>query len=147
MKNTLTLTMIGPPSAPGRPTSIETTPTSILLHWTPPQTDGNCKITNYKLEQKTTSTWTQVNSDFQIKDTNFNVVALETGCHYRFRVGGENSEGCGFWSEESEEIIVEKKVEELGFLEELEDRVFLLGDELELVGVFKGGDGKEGVWW
>lgn len=94
------------------------------------------------------SKWTEVNEDFKIEETSFNVFGLKTNSKYKFRVKAENSTGYGFYSDESEEIIVEKKIDkEICFIEELADRILFLGDKLELKTVLKGGDGNEIVYW
>lgn len=40
------------PSAPGAPEPLETTDTSVTLHWMKPESDGNSPIIEYVLEHQ-----------------------------------------------------------------------------------------------
>ncbi|XP_038047568.1 titin-like [Patiria miniata] len=84
------------PDAPSTPEVSDIKPTSLTLTWTAPEHDGGSPITGYIVEKKDkfSSRWTKVTIT-SIQDTTFNVIGLQEGTEYEFRVSAENKAGVG----------------------------------------------------
>ena len=84
------------PGAPGAPTPSDTTPTSVILSWTQPESDGGSPILGYTVEMKDkfSSRWSKVNRDL-VQETTLTVPTLKENQDYQFRVVAENKAGPG----------------------------------------------------
>ncbi|ODN04242.1 Titin [Orchesella cincta] len=117
---------VSPPSRPGRPQCLDKSDNSISLSWSAPESDGRDAIRNYILESRRSdsSSWSVVNSDFNIEETVFNVYGVEKSSQYVYRVTAENGVGRSPPSEESEVFTIQKSASsKLEFVEELQDVV------------------------
>lgn len=81
-----------PPSAPGKPESLEVAHDSLTLYWKAPEDDGNDEIIEYIIEyqEKTEIRWTHIK---QITDTSYKVDKLKSNSEYTFRVTAVNNVG------------------------------------------------------
>ncbi|XP_025832493.1 titin isoform X2 [Agrilus planipennis] len=111
----LTLVVIDVPSKPGKPEPIETTDSTVTLHWKTPESDGNAPVTNYTVYYKNskTPTWTKMEES---DSTTIKIPLIEKNEKYVFRVTAANEVGSSEPSDESDEIqlvatIVETKPE------------------------------------
>ncbi|KAG1672466.1 Twitchin [Nymphon striatum] len=82
------------PSPPLPPfDAADITPDTCSLSWKPPEDDGGSPITNYIVEKcdVKTNVWQKISSF--VRNTNYNVIGLESMHKYRFRVSAENQYG------------------------------------------------------
>ncbi len=84
------------PGPPSKPTIKDVQATQMTIKWTPPESDGGARITNYIVERKDTfaTRWIRVTRD-TISETTFTVGDLMEGTEYVFRVLAENKAGPG----------------------------------------------------
>ncbi|XP_071479592.1 twitchin-like [Diadema antillarum] len=93
---TVRITVVDKPSAPQGPLeATDVTADFCRLSWKPPQDDGGSRVTNYVVEKQLEgrSAWSKV-STF-VRTTTYDVVNLEEGSSYKFRVMAENQYGVG----------------------------------------------------
>nr|XP_006823012.1 PREDICTED: titin-like [Saccoglossus kowalevskii] len=90
------------PSAPGVPSILDVTSSTMAVTWTPPVQDGGAHVTGYIIEKRDVRTgrWTKAHRDV-ITDTTFTVKDLIEDSKYEFRVSAENAAGVGKPSEPS----------------------------------------------
>ncbi|KAK3103159.1 hypothetical protein FSP39_016894 [Pinctada imbricata] len=86
--------VVDAPASPEGPLEVSNvTPDSCVLNWKAPKEDGGSPVSNYVVEKKDARTgkWEPV-SKF-VRGTNFEVMGLEEGHEYMFRVSAENEHG------------------------------------------------------
>ena len=84
---------------PGPPINLaanDTTKTSTVLTWEPPESDGGSPIKGYYLEKMPSysTRWTKVRKEI-ITEQTYTLSDLEEGTEYKFRVMAENEAGIG----------------------------------------------------
>ncbi|XP_074598807.1 projectin protein bent isoform X2 [Brevipalpus obovatus] len=130
-----------PPSAPGTPRSLDTSPESITLGWTKPRSDGGSPIIGYIVEKRKVgeSGWTRVTAN-TVPDLNYRVPGLKENNEYEFRVAAVNAAGQGPFSDVSDGIFARHpsappKIDG-GF--RLRDLVVMAGEQFTLRVPFNG---------
>ena len=87
------------PGPPGQPTASDINATSMIIHWTPPKSNGGAPITSYIIEKKDqspSSEWEQVTTNEVPGDNHqVEVTGLKTGSTYEFQVKANNEAGVG----------------------------------------------------
>ncbi|XP_023931299.1 twitchin isoform X3 [Lingula anatina] len=102
------VTVVSPPGAPEGPLEVsDITPETCVLKWNPPKDDGGSPITNYIVEKKDSKSpdWKKV-SKF-VRGTEHEVMGLEEGHEYMFRVSAENEYGVSVPLETTKPIIAQ----------------------------------------
>ena len=84
---------------PGPPINLaatETTKTSTILTWQPPESDGGRPVKGYIVERLSphSKRWTKVVKQL-VEELTLSVTDLEEGGQYQFRVSAENEAGVG----------------------------------------------------
>lgn len=94
-----------PPSAPGVPHAVDTSPDSITLSWTKPRNDGGSPITGYLIEKRKVGEpkWTRATAA-PVPDLTHKVPGLTENQQYEFRVCAVNAAGESPWSSASDGI-------------------------------------------
>lgn len=97
---------VSPPSAPGKPVVSEITAIKATVTWTPPESNGGCKITGYTVEKCDTETgnWVRCNRT-PVKTLAITLEDLIVTHKYQVRVYAENKVGPGPASEPSASFI------------------------------------------
>lgn len=136
-----------PPSAPGKPESLEVAHDSLTLFWKAPEDDGNDEIIEYVIEyhEKTEIRWTTIT---QITDTAYRVEKLKNKCEYEFRISAVNSVGQSPPSPSATfkiEAPFEKEAPVI--LEELTDQFVGLKQKLTLSCAVSGSPVPDVVWY
>ncbi|KAK3703484.1 hypothetical protein RRG08_024788 [Elysia crispata] len=91
---TMGVQVVDAPAKPEGPIQVkEVTPESCILSWNPPKEDGGSPVSNYIVEKqdKATGRWEPA-SKF-VRGTQYEVMGLEEGHEYNFRVKAENDYG------------------------------------------------------
>ncbi|XP_031619547.1 titin-like isoform X4 [Contarinia nasturtii] len=144
----LTLIILKPPSAPGKPEPLEVASDSLTLFWKAPEEDGNDVIIEYILEykEKISIDWTQIT---QITDTSYKVDRLKTDSEYAFRVSAVNNIGQGPPSPISEYIRTTApfEKEKPTIIEPLADKFIGLNEKLVLSSVIGGNPVPKVTWY
>ncbi|XP_053200690.1 twitchin-like isoform X3 [Panonychus citri] len=130
-----------PPSAPGIPRSLETSPDSITIGWSKPRDDGGSPIIGYVIEKRKVGEkgWTRVNPN-PVPELNHRVGGLQENGEYEFRVAAVNAAGQGAFSEASDGIFARHaacppKIDS-GF--HLRDLVVMAGEQFNIRVPFNG---------
>lgn len=143
----LFLNLTEPPSAPGKPESLEVAHDSLTLYWKAPEDDGNDEIIEYIIEyqEKTEIEWTKIT---QIFDTSYRVEKLKSNSEYTFRVSAVNRIGQGPPSP-SATFKIEAPFEKEApiILEELADQIIGLKQKLTLSCAIGGSPVPDIVWY
>ncbi|UYV65935.1 unc-22 [Cordylochernes scorpioides] len=90
------ITVVDVPGIPQGPLEVsDVTPDTCSLSWRPPQDDGGSPITNYVVEKQDPSTkiWSKLSG--YVRGCHYDVMGLDAGKHYHFRVSAENKYGVG----------------------------------------------------
>lgn len=136
-----------PPSAPGKPESLEVAHDSLTLYWKAPEDDGNDEIIEYIIDyQETTEIrWTHIT---QITDTSYKVDKLKSNSEYTFRVTAVNSVGQSPPSPSATfKISAPFEKEAPVILEELTDQIVGLKQKLTLSCAVGGTPVPDVVWY
>lgn len=106
---------IDKPGKSGKPNISDITKDSVILAWSPPESDGGTPITNYIIEfkMKATTKWAKANIDDVVTDTMYTVRELKEGKEYMFRVTAENKVGAGPPSDATDSVLIKEPVGEL----------------------------------
>ena len=90
------------PSAPSKPRITDMTPSSMVLEWSEPTSDGGCPLDGYLVEYraKDSKRWMTATAE-PIGDCRFIVKNLMEDLDYEFRVVAQNKAGLGEHSEVS----------------------------------------------
>uniref|UniRef100_A0A6I8PGU4 non-specific serine/threonine protein kinase n=1 Tax=Ornithorhynchus anatinus TaxID=9258 RepID=A0A6I8PGU4_ORNAN len=97
-----TVKVQGVPAAPTRPIAQERSCSSVLLHWQPPPSTGNCTISGYTVEYREEGPQAWQQSVASTLDTYLVVQDLGPGRAYQFRVSASNPWGISPPSEASD---------------------------------------------
>lgn len=94
------------PDSPSRPEVSDVTPTSAVVTWAPPESDGGSPVTGYIVEKREVGKdrWTKVNRA-PTTETTLSVPDLYEGNEYEFRVKAENKAGFSEPSQPSKKIV------------------------------------------
>lgn len=94
------------PDAPSRPEVSDVTPTSAVISWSSPESDGGSPITGYIVEkrEKGKDRWVKVNRA-PVKATTLIASDLYEGNEYEFRVKAENKAGLSEPSQPSKKVV------------------------------------------
>ena len=84
---------------PGPPINLaanDTTKTSTVLTWEPPESDGGSPVTGYFVEKMASysSRWSKVNKE-AVSELTLSLTDLEEKVEYQFRVSAQNAAGTG----------------------------------------------------
>ena len=93
-KISIKVTVIDKPETPEGPLEVSNVKTdSVTLTWKPPKDNGGTPITNYVVEKFDTkkNEWSKVSSFCRTPE--YEVIGLEEGRPYKFRVSAENAQG------------------------------------------------------
>jgi hypothetical protein len=93
-------TMCQVPPPPGQPRCLEATPSTIMLHWSPPATDNGSVIVAYSLQMRMKGQVKYETVFDDIGNDSAEVSCLEPRACYIFRVRARNAMGWGGWSQE-----------------------------------------------
>jgi hypothetical protein len=102
---TIKVTVIDKPEAPQGPVEVsDIKADGCTLSWSPPKNDGGSPITNYIVEKfdPKTKEWSKITSFCKVPF--YEVIGLEEGKPYQFRVSAENAQGV------SVPLVVDKNV-------------------------------------
>ncbi|CAI8043349.1 Kalirin [Geodia barretti] len=108
--STARLTVIGPPSVPGKPVVKPVTSTSVRISWTPPTHSGHSPINLYLIECKDTLSGRWSTLMQRITDTNTVMDDLMPGTEYVFRVLAGNQIGSSPPSPESDPVLTARSL-------------------------------------
>lgn len=102
-----------PVTAPGAPTSAKATvvePGRFALAWTAPSDDGGATITAYDIEESIDGgEWSYLGRT-DTAETSVDIVDVEVGYSYRYRVAAVNSAGAGTYSEPSAAVTMPSQI-------------------------------------
>lgn len=95
--------LLDKPGPTGQPQIIDSTSSSVVLKWTPPENDGGSKIDGYLVEYRAESAfqWQTATSPELTTKTTFEVKHLLEGTPYEFRVAAHNEAGMGPYTQTS----------------------------------------------
>lgn len=84
--------LVGPPTSPSKPVTLNPTTTSVKLKWSPPVHDGHYPVSSYLIEQlqKGFEDWRPI---VQQLKTTFTVKTLDPNTWYQFRIIAVNEQG------------------------------------------------------
>lgn len=94
-----------PRGLPGTPGTLSlaagsTPSTAINLSWSAPGSNNGSAITGYKIQYKTTGSWSNVVADTGSTSTTYSATGLTAGTTYYFRVASINAAGAGTYGNE-----------------------------------------------
>ncbi|MGH0133719.1 UNVERIFIED_CONTAM: hypothetical protein FKN15_053342 [Acipenser sinensis] len=96
----------GVPTAPSRPEAQERGCTSVILHWLPPASKGNCAISSYTVEYREEDSLPWQQCVVSTLDTFLLIDDLTAGGQYQFRVSASNPWGISAPSEPSNIVML-----------------------------------------
>jgi titin len=97
------------PGAPGTLSLSAGSPntTVINLSWSAPSDNGGGTVSGYKIQKKTTGSWSNVVADTGSTSTTYSATGLTEGTTYYFRVAAINGQGAGAYGNEPNRTTVE----------------------------------------
>ena len=87
-----------PPSTPSRLTSLQVSPTSMVISWTPPNNAGRPDITGYDLQYRKSSETNWTAGPQAVADTNAALTGPDPSTRYYVQVRAKNAEGDSPWT-------------------------------------------------